>query len=284
MKMEAKKQISQSKYWIFVWNNYTEENLEILVQMFVAAKIKFVMGREVAPETGTPHIQGYLELPKRGRPSEIDLPDGVVWNKLHWEKRKKTEAQNLAYCTKDGDYVHNGFSIPVATVLVTKDMLQPWQLEIAAAVETPDHPIFGRKIFWFWEPDGRFGKTTLCKYFVDCCDAIIVGGKVADAKYGIAQRRENGMNIPLVVFNIPRCNNGGVSYEAIEAIKDGLFYSTKYESGMVRYNCPHICVFANVPPELGRLTEDRWVVRMLARTTTGEVAALNLGDGCASSD
>ena len=46
----------------------------------------------------------------------------------------------------------------------------------------------------------------------------------------------------------------------MEAIKNGCFFSGKYESGMVRFNSPHILVFANEPPERTKLSQDRWCV------------------------
>jgi hypothetical protein len=47
----------------------------------------------------------------------------------------------------------------------------------------------------------------------------------------------------------------------MENVKDGLFFSTKYESGMVRYNPPHVIVFANVPPDVTKMSADRWVIK-----------------------
>ena len=54
-----------------------------------------------------------------------------------------------------------------------------------------------------------------------------------------------------------------MSYIAIEGIKDGCFFSAKYEAGMCVYNPPHVMVFANKAPELTMLSSDRWVVKCL---------------------
>ena len=45
--------------FIFVLNNYTEEDVERLTK-FPCRYIVFA--KEIAPTTGTPHLQGYCEL------------------------------------------------------------------------------------------------------------------------------------------------------------------------------------------------------------------------------
>ena len=95
--------------------------------------------------------------------------------------------------------------------------------------------------------------------------AIIVSGKAADAKYAIQMYiQKHGQGPEIVIMDIPRTKGVTyVSYEAIEKIKDGLFFSGKYEGGMVRYNRPHFIVFANEPPETERMSSDRWVIEEL---------------------
>lgn len=51
-----------------------------------------------------------------------------------------------------------------------------------------------------------------------------------------------------------------VSYEAIESVKDGIFFSGKYESGMTIFNQPHIICFANFAPDIGKMSSDRWKI------------------------
>ena len=99
---------------------------------------------------------------------------------------------------------------------------------------------------------------------VDQMNAICVGGKAADAKCIIASVvQKTGECPPIVIIDIPRCNGGFVSYQAIESIKNGIMVSTKYESGMVRFNKPHLLIFANEPPNMEKLSKDRWVVTEL---------------------
>lgn len=46
---------------------------------------------------GTPHYQGYVELSKKGRISALKKLNP----RAHWDRRNGTQAQAIAYCTKD---------------------------------------------------------------------------------------------------------------------------------------------------------------------------------------
>uniref|UniRef100_UPI004049B2EE hypothetical protein n=7 Tax=Pseudomonadati TaxID=3379134 RepID=UPI004049B2EE len=61
-------------------------------------------------------------------------------------------------------------------------------------------------------------------------------------------------------FDIPRSQLDYLSYTGIEEVKNGCFFSSKYESEMVLYNSPHIIVFANEEPTYHKLSSDRWNV------------------------
>jgi hypothetical protein len=138
------------------------------------------------------------------------------------------------------------------------------QSELVERFNDLESPLFGRVIYWFWETKGGYGKTTVCKYFVDQMGAILLGGACKDCLYGFAQYiEEHGEAPDIVIFDIPRVNKGAISYQAIEAIKNGMIFSPKYESGMKRFNSPHVIVFSNDEPEYESFTDNRWRVECL---------------------
>ncbi len=123
---------------------------------------------------------------------------------------------------------------------------------------------FGRKIFWFWEPDGNWGKTLCCNYMVDNMHATVLAGKRRDMFCGLISVIEKQEECPpIVLVDIPRSSLGYVDYSGLEKVKDGCIFSTKYESGMVRFNRPHIICFANQEPLYDLMSLDRWVVNKL---------------------
>lgn len=212
---------------------------------------------------GTKHIQGVVRFKTKIRPTSLGLPRSI-----HWESSRSLK-RSCAYCSDPakripgGRLVCFGFKPPVPLSKVTYDALRPWQKVIADRYEEPEDPVFGREIHWYWEPTGNVGKTILAKYFVDQKGAIVVGGKGADMRHAIAEyvtKHEEGPT--MVVINLPRCVDH-VSWEGIENVKDGLFFSGKYESGMCRFNSPHIVMFGNAEPPYEKLSGDRWVVRRI---------------------
>lgn len=84
----------------FTLNNYTEEELDDIKKLVVAY---MVIGKEVG-ESGTPHLQGYIEFKNSMRWETIKkrMP------RAHLEKRKGTAQQASDYCKKDGDFTEVG--------------------------------------------------------------------------------------------------------------------------------------------------------------------------------
>jgi len=97
---------TQGLNWCFTINNPTqgsEDNLTTMCEM--SGNIKYmVYGREVGA-SGTPHLQGYLELKKKWRGATLKQHIGA---NAHLELRKAKAHQAAEYCKKDGDYVEFG--------------------------------------------------------------------------------------------------------------------------------------------------------------------------------
>lgn len=77
--------------FVFTLNNYTKVDIDQLL----CFKCKYMLfAEEIAPTTGTPHLQGYCELSKRTRFGTLvqDLPRGI-----HIEPRRGTQAEAIAY-------------------------------------------------------------------------------------------------------------------------------------------------------------------------------------------
>jgi hypothetical protein len=76
----------------------------------------------------------------------------------------------------------------------------------------------------------------------------------------------------LFIVDCPRSQQDYINYGAIEQIKNGLVFSGKYEGAQLVFNCPHIFVFANVPPDESKMSLDRWNVRYIDCNDSGEEA------------
>jgi hypothetical protein len=252
-----KPQISPAKLWCFTLNNYTEEDISECSSKFSLVCKSCIFSREMG-ESMTPHLQGFCEFKVKCRPISHGLTERISWRKCKGNKQ-----QNIDYCSKDGDIAFS-IGIPKPIVRVTSNLLRRDQLDIANIFLEDEHPLYGRKIYWFWESKGGWGKSMLATYMIDQMNATEVSGKGADVLCGISKLIEDqGECPPIVIYDIPRCQTDYVSYMSIEKLKDGKFFSGKYESGMVRYNRPHIICFANEPPKEELLSSDRWIITEL---------------------
>lgn len=244
------KQISPAKRWCFTLNNYTQSQIDEIVPKFQELCSVAGFSKEVGEE-GTPHLQGYVEWVKKCRPSSHGLP-----KQIHWEPANGNRASNHKYMTKDGPLVFNkGFPKPVK--LINPDY--EWEQEILEIIkDEPDD----RKIYWYWSRGGNKGKTSFCKYLTVKHGAIALSGKSADMKNGIVEYQKTTGTLPeLVLIPIPKSfNTDYLNYEGIENVKDMYFFSGKYEGGQVCGNPPHLFVFANEPPEINKMSADRWEI------------------------
>lgn len=247
------KRSTLSKYWCATFFNQDVGTVE---QEFANVCAKYIIGNETCPKTGRKHLQCFFAFKSRIRANER-------YKKLggHWEATKGSEADNLKYCSKEGDYIKYG--LWEADWKFRRSDLNEEQTQIAEIFDVDEDPKFGRKIYWFWESVGGWGKSVLATYFVDQMNAIIVSGAKKDILSGVSSMVVDGKYPKLIVVDIPRCNANSFSIQAIESVKNGMFFNEKYESGMCRFPRPHICIFANEPPDVSQMSADRWVIRNL---------------------
>lgn len=87
--------------WVFTLNNYTEENVAELKALEAAGKVVYVcFGREVAPTTGTPHLQGGAHF-KNGKTLAAVKGLGSPFASMALFPMKGTWAQTRTYCSKE---------------------------------------------------------------------------------------------------------------------------------------------------------------------------------------
>lgn len=115
--------------YCFTLNNYEEDD-EARIQAFMRESAAYaVYGREIAPTTGTPHLQGYVHLKKKMR---FNAFKAAIGDAAHIEPATGSDEQNFVYCTKSEDYFEVGektsqgkrsdLSDAVATLRETKSL------------------------------------------------------------------------------------------------------------------------------------------------------------------
>ena len=248
---KTKPQDSPSKRWIFTLNNYNENEYKDIINFFSSNSSRFSIGEEVG-ESGTPHLQGYVELSVKKRFTYLK----DIMPRAHIEKARKSREQNLIYTQKDGKYKQN-FKEEIY-------VQEPSQKLKFLVPLMRDYDTFkgDRKIHCVVDKIGGLGKTEFARWCVmNLPDCIVSGGKSGDMKNQIIQFKEKNFRTPkYIIFDVPRQNLNFLSYTGIEEIKNMLFYSGKYEGGMVNGNKPFVLLLMNELPDIESMSADRWKI------------------------
>lgn len=260
----TKKQVSPAKNWCFTLNNFTEKEIEDLISSFSSNCNKFIFENEIGEE-GTPHLQGYIVFSKKRRPSELNLS-----KRIHWEKCKGGEQDNINYCSKDYRggvkntkiWKSQNILIPVPVKIITE--LRPFQKQLIDIIEAP---VDEGKIIWIYDEEGQMGKTQFLRYLnVKKGVPFTYGGKCADIVNLAFNNKEYLLSTDraVMIYNFGRdTDNRKISYKSMEQISDGAISNTKFETGCFCCNPPHVIVLANCCPNFEALTKSRWKVKTI---------------------
>lgn len=267
------KQIPPSKKWVFTCNNYTECIINQIVPKFKRFCECAFFSKEVG-ESGTPHLQGYMELKKKDRPLSKELFKEL--STFHWEKAKGTRQQNLEYCTKSDPLAYSQ-GLPADVKVIGQEQFMEWQKRAYELYQQADGD--DRSVYWIYG-NTNVGKTAFLKHLIVKEDCILGGsGKYSDIINLIFN--QDMTRDRSIVFNLPLANQGKVSYAALESIKDGLIANTKYEAGYKVFNSPRVFCFANfMPDDTSKLAADRWKIFKIK----GELLVPHLEDIMVDSD
>lgn len=282
-----------AKNWCFTLNNYTSEEVELVNALYPDHVGYLVYGIEVG-ESGTPHLQGYVQLLKKSR---ISVPKKLI-PRAHWEQSRGTPDQAVAYCKKDGDVkefgtrtyerqrsdlesakaaIREGHSLKrlredhsevcakyprfvleyardqIPTPSVQPHPLREWQADLNLRLNRPPHD---REIVFLCDPDGNKGKTWFAKYYCSLHEdaQILESGKKVDMAHAMRQ------DIRVLFVNCTRQSIEFLQYGFLESVKDGLVFSSKYESGMKFLPPCHVVVLMNSTPDMTALSKDRYVI------------------------
>lgn len=91
----------RARAWVWTLNNYTESEIEHIQ----AVDAKFIgYGKEVG-DSGTPHLQGFVQW---NNAKTLSASKTLLGNRVHLEKAAGRPDQAWAYCQKDGDVWFSG--------------------------------------------------------------------------------------------------------------------------------------------------------------------------------
>jgi len=145
--------------------------------------------------------------------------------------------------------------------------LKDWQDK---ACDILNHPPDSRQIFIFVDYIGGAGKSTFCRWLMNMYEGVEMYGasKSSDISYCVK-------NPKIALFDFARCMADSSPWNAVEMVKNGCVFNSKYESGMKFFSIPHVFVFTNTPPESGKLSVDRIVTIELSKPSASSSSWIN---------
>lgn len=256
----------RSRNWFYTWNNHSDEDFDSLDSWCKTNCDKYQMQEETGEE-GTKHIQGCMKFKNARTFNALHKK----WPKLHLETARNWE-NCIEYCskldTRSGMCAGNALLKP-NDPLSGKKLRDIQTLIIDFCKEEPDD----RTIVWIYDEIGGAGKTTIAKHLcIQYPDNVLyLGGSAKDMKYGVYEFvKKDPTRLKIAIIDLTRSVEEYVSYDGIEAIKNGIFFNTKYESGMCIFNNPHVLIFSNFLPNTQSLSLDRW--KIIDASTCQDVA------------
>lgn len=258
--------------WIFTVNNY-DDTIEEQMQVFGTLSCRyFTYGREVAPTTLTPHLQGYFILKTRRTFNALkgDLPDRV-----HIERRLGSHEQAREYAQKDGDVFEVGDEPAGQGSRTDLDAFKAWVVGLPSAPTEREIalefsslylrnsktllrlagflrplPIIEERAPRAWQADvlasvDGVADDRQIKFYVDPTGGAgkswltrkLLTMRATDTQvFSTGSFRDlayaTRTTTAIFLFDIPRGKMEYLCYDFLEKLKDRVFLSTKYESTM----------------------------------------------------
>lgn len=167
---------------------------------------------------------------------------------------KELRELHSSVCALYPRFVKNYIEDQREVIAVPAHPLRPWQENLNTILRRPPDP---REIIFIVDRVGNQGKTWFARYFCDLHDdaQIIIPGKKADMAY-VARE-----DVKTYFFDTPRSKQGEfIQYDFLEELKNGYFFSPKYESRIKKIKTPHVVVCMNEHPDMDKLSSDRYKV------------------------
>lgn len=297
--------MTYQKNWCFTLNNFTTEEFEKFKSLKDNGDVKYIIFQHECGDSGTNHLQGYVQLASKKRMSYLKSID----SRAHWEPARGTAEQNRNYCSKQprvagpwefGESTCKGkrndikeFVEAMNENLLTEDQLISDFPEVLARyprfVERVARHSQQKKVVlqqFTPRPGWQMELTTYLteqpdtrkiRWYVDekggSGKSTFTRSHLDDAYVitgGTYQNIYYGYNYEsIVIFDITREVEERTPYGVMEAFKNGYFLSTKYEVKRVKFSIPHVIVFSNFYPDKTKLSIDRWDIHKINETPLG---------------
>jgi len=289
--------MSRAKNWCFTHNNYSDDDIAGYRSVADHGDVVYIIfGKEVAPTTQTPHLQGFVSFKARKRLTQVKA---LLPGEQHLIAAVGSPQQNRTYCIKEDAFEEYG-EIPEKQgkrndLEAFKESVQGGTTDMRTLMEEHSDicakfPRFVKEYLnlqrdvappsahalndWQQELNTRLMREPDDRTITFVVDNVGGKGKTWFAKYychlheGKAQYMEMAKKadmayalnpaIRVLFVNCTRQQVEYLNYSFLESIKDGMVFSPKYESCTLRMNKCHVVVMMNQMPDESKLSRDRY--------------------------
>lgn len=210
----------------------------------------------VAKETGK---NGYEHWQVR---LESSNPDFFGWVKKHIPNAHVEEASagvdESEYEVKEGQYVRSSDRVEILKQRYGE--MRPAQKRALQALQATND----RQVVVWYDEGGNVGKSWFCGALWERGLAYYVPPTIDTVKgmvQWVASCYAEGGFRPYIIIDIPRSWKWSEQlYVAIESIKDGLVYDTRYHSRLMNIRGVKVMCLTNNYPKIDKLSADRWCI------------------------
>lgn len=262
-------------YYVFDFTapkiNTTKDDI-ITILKATCKKWTFQMERG---ETGYEHFQGRISLKeKKSSAQAVAKHLSVTW---HFSVTSKANQDNNYYVTKSETRIEGPWSDKDVETYIPRQYrniltnLKPWQQQVIEISEQFDP----RTVHCLVDERGGRGKSSIANALV-CSGKALYLPPTNDSKELIQSccnmcMDKETRDPKLIFINLPRAmdqkNVQGI-YKAIEQIKDGMLYDTRYHYRQYAIDSPCVWVFCNEIPDRELLSKDRWKIWTICEDDT----------------
>jgi len=282
-----------------VCNNWTEEKYELIKTFITEHCLQGIVAKEVAPTTGTRHLQVAFntKIRKEYRSLHLALPGFDI------RKQVKPYLANYRYCKKtDKDawtfgqiptnIVKKGSRTDIETAMQTILAAESWSeviLNPDIADTTARHLAWARSVYQHKRHESVALPKALYAWQALLVQELkqpphprkiiwyndIAGNHGKSTLANVLCNKYKAIELPnkaadaaymydrqpIIIWDFSRTVLERVQYGLIEQFKNGRITNTKYESHAKQFSTPHIVVFANFAPDNKAWSADRYDIR-----------------------